>query len=407
MALWGNNDNVGSAGSVSLDYSNRVVSGWGTFTGALVSGVTSFAQAGFAKTGDIISFGQHGSGTYFGEAVIASIGSSMRLTIASTEALNGSAIAGVEYQISEKPSYTVGDPHWNIKRDSSPSINTIATGEAEFAVGVGSIAIPVVLTTIQPPVEAGDYLVNNSDNFEIVNVGLCTSRMLTTCITGDYVLRTISPDFFVSGESTVGLGTTRPTIAGAGETTAYTSGAVSSGATVIPLTDGNKYHIMAGDVVKLPGIANKVVYEKLNNSVTLTATVTAVASGAAVTFVSDTINIIDTPASGDLNLAVGDDLTWQGAGGSPGDVISLDAGVTAAISADATLTFKRRQNGYDAYVYGVSEVGVGTGTQYETSAGWVGVTTYMDNDNNLRVKKEVLVAMSGITTGNPESYPPE
>ncbi len=108
MALWGNNDNVGSAGSVSLDYSNRVVSGWGTFTGALVSGVTSFAQAGFAKTGDIISFGQHGSGTYFGEAVIASIGSSMRLTIASTEALNGSAIAGVEYQISEKPSYTVG-----------------------------------------------------------------------------------------------------------------------------------------------------------------------------------------------------------------------------------------------------------------------------------------------------------
>ena len=61
----------------------------------------------------------------------------------------------------------------------------------------------------------------------------------------------------------------------------------------------------------------------------------------------------------------------------------------------------------DAYVYGVSEVGVGTGTQYQTSAGWVGVQTYMDSDNNLRVKKEVLVAMSGITTGNPESYPPE
>ena len=55
----------------------------------------------------------------------------------------------------------------------------------------------------------------------------------------------------------------------------------------------------------------------------------------------------------------------------------------------------------------VSEVGVGTGTQYQTSAGWVGVQTYMDSDNNLRVKKEVLVAMSGITTGNPESYPPE
>ena len=403
MALWGNKDNVGSGSTVTLDYDNKVVSGWaGTATGA----GTTFGQIGAAKTGDIISFGQHGSGTYFGEAVIVSIASSLQCTIASTEALSGAAIAGVDYSISEKPVYTLGDSTYNVKKDASPSIDTIATGEAEFAVGVGSIAIPVVLSTIQPPVEAGDYLVNNSDNFEIVNVGLCTSRMLTTCITGDYVLRTISPDFLVSGETTVGLGTTQPTIAGAGETTATTSSSVSS-ATVVPLTNGNKYNILVGDVVKLPGIANKVVYEKLNNSVTLTATVTAVASGAAVTFVSDTINIIDTPASGDLNLAVGDDLTWQGAGGSPGDVISLDAGVTAAISADATLTFKRRQNGYDAYVYGVSGAGVGTGTQYETSAGWVGVTTYMDNDNNLRVKKEVLVAMSGITTGNPDSYPPE
>ena len=41
----------------------------------------------------------------------------------------------------------------------------------------------------------------------------------------------------------------------------------------------------------------------------------------------------------------------------------------------------------------------------QTSAGWVGVQTYMDSDNNLRVKKEVLVAMSGITTGNPECIP--
>ena len=28
MALWGNNDNVGSGGTVTLDYSNKVVSGW-------------------------------------------------------------------------------------------------------------------------------------------------------------------------------------------------------------------------------------------------------------------------------------------------------------------------------------------------------------------------------------------
>ena len=41
---------------------------------------------------------------------------------------------------------------------------------------------------------------------------------------------------------------------------------------------------------------------------------------------------------------------------------------------------------------------------FKTSAGWVGVTTYIDNRGALRVKKEVLVAMSGITTGNYPVY---
>ena len=49
MALWGNNDNVGSIGTVSLDYSNRVVSGWaGTATGLGVS----FGETGYAQAGD-------------------------------------------------------------------------------------------------------------------------------------------------------------------------------------------------------------------------------------------------------------------------------------------------------------------------------------------------------------------
>ena len=90
MALWGNKDNVGSGSTVTLDYDNKVVSGWaGTATGT----GTTFGQIGAAKTGDIISFGQHGSGTYFGEAVIISIASSLQCTIASTEALSGAAIA--------------------------------------------------------------------------------------------------------------------------------------------------------------------------------------------------------------------------------------------------------------------------------------------------------------------------
>ena len=70
MALWGNNDNVGSTGTVALNYATRVVTGTGT----------SFGIAGGCSEGDVIRFGIRGTvgsgGTYFGDAVIASIASS-------------------------------------------------------------------------------------------------------------------------------------------------------------------------------------------------------------------------------------------------------------------------------------------------------------------------------------------
>ena len=43
---------------------------------------------------------------------------------------------------------------------------------------------------------------------------------------------------------------------------------------------------------------------------------------------------------------------------------------------------------------------VGTSGYEKTDAGWVGITTYLDNSGSLRVKRETLVAMSGITTGS-------
>jgi hypothetical protein len=54
---------------------------------------------------------------------------------------------------------------------------------------------------------------------------------------------------------------------------------------------------------------------------------------------------------------------------------------------------------YKARVYGVSEdeADVAASTSYDaTHAGWVGVTTYLDWQGNLRTKTEVLVAMSSI-----------
>ena len=63
----------------------------------------------------------------------------------------------------------------------------------------------------------------------------------------------------------------------------------------------------------------------------------------------------------------------------------------------------------DSFVYGVADGGMtaATGTSYAlTHQGWVGVTTYMGSEGEMRVKHEVLVAMSGITTGNAPVFPP-
>jgi len=102
MALWGNNDAVGSTGTVSLNYSTLTVTGSGT----------SFGQTGSAQVGDVIRFGVR-SGTYFGDAVIVSVASTVSLTIGSTAGLSGAAIAGTDFSVSQLPKYTVLDSHYS------------------------------------------------------------------------------------------------------------------------------------------------------------------------------------------------------------------------------------------------------------------------------------------------------
>jgi hypothetical protein len=97
----------------------------------------------------LISFGQHGSGTYFGEAVIVSIASSLQCTIASTEALSGETIAGVEFTVSEKPVYTLGDPtFYNIKRDSAPTYQYFRQLELQIKLQVGSDTVGTDISEI-------------------------------------------------------------------------------------------------------------------------------------------------------------------------------------------------------------------------------------------------------------------
>ena len=81
MSLWGNNDNVTSAGKItSINYA----------TGAVTGNGTAWGDSGSAQVGDVLRIGVRGPGlaaTYFGDAVISSITSNTALSIASTASL--------------------------------------------------------------------------------------------------------------------------------------------------------------------------------------------------------------------------------------------------------------------------------------------------------------------------------
>jgi hypothetical protein len=173
MALWGNNDNKGSGGTVSLNYSTLVVTGSGT----------TFGQVGAAATGDVIRFGIRGSGgTYFGDAVIVGIASTTQCTIGSTAGLSGAAIAATSFYVSELPKYTVLDSTYSNANDANETIVTLpVTGTATTNAGVGTNIIPVIAPT---GFIVGDFLVNNSNNIVISTIGGSTITLGSTISAG-------------------------------------------------------------------------------------------------------------------------------------------------------------------------------------------------------------------------------
>ena len=132
MALWGNNDNVFSTGTVSLNYTpdgngNFVVTGSGT----------SFGQVGSASTGDVIRFGDR-SGTYYGDAVIVGIASTTQLSIASTSGLSGASISGAQFEVSQLPKYTIGDVKYSESASGTEDSYVYGVDSAETAVAVNT-----------------------------------------------------------------------------------------------------------------------------------------------------------------------------------------------------------------------------------------------------------------------------
>jgi len=98
MALWGNNDNIQTFGTVALSGN--------TVTGTATTFTTD------VEVGQVIRFGVRGGvGTYYGDAEVVSIASTQSLTIGSTAGLSPDLFGAgsTSYYISELPKYTVKD----------------------------------------------------------------------------------------------------------------------------------------------------------------------------------------------------------------------------------------------------------------------------------------------------------
>ena len=102
MALWGNNDNIQTFGTVSL--SGNTVTGTGTTFSTDI------------EVGQVIRFGVRGGvGTYYGDAVVVGVTSDLILTIGSTAGLSPDLFGAgsTSYYVSELPKYTVLDSKYS------------------------------------------------------------------------------------------------------------------------------------------------------------------------------------------------------------------------------------------------------------------------------------------------------
>jgi hypothetical protein len=122
MALWGTADSIHSPGTVTVNYTNKTITGSGT----------SFTAA---TAGSVISIGV---GKTFGEAVISGITSDTLISIATTQYLSGAVISGVAYTISQKPVYTLEDSNYSVAGAASTINNVYGVDITEAASNINT-----------------------------------------------------------------------------------------------------------------------------------------------------------------------------------------------------------------------------------------------------------------------------
>ena len=111
--------------------------------------------------------------------------------------------------------------------------------------------------------------------------------------------------------------------------------------------------------------------------------------GAGHTYFGDAV-IVAVASSESITIASTSGLSQVGFTTSARFTTCPQSGVTDTVYQEKGVTDR------DSVVYGISTAI--SGSYHVPHQGWVGVTTYVDMHGTLRVKSEVLVAMSGIDT---------
>ena len=429
MALWGNNDNIDSAGTVTVrfydswnypDIASNSVAGVGinTFVGIssaeVIGSGTSFGATGNCSIGDIIEFGDNSAGTWVGSAVIIGIASATNLTIGSTAGLSGAAISGLAYHVSQSPKYTIEDSSFSATQSAAAGINTLGfIGTASTAVGIGTSAFGIS-NLKDSEIKVSDLLINNDVAYTISNVGRAEVGVIGAVGIGSTTLRVNVPPGLNAGTDYLQQGGAAYKVVGLGETQGKV-GTAGVGTDKIPLTglDVARMHVKVNDFIITPLNGSLRISAVAASQVTVASTIANAATGLAFTVTSPGIVLLDRGVSeAYANAGVATFLRQDPNGAEVDTWVTASrgaAGAAAAVAEGDSIEFQRYMDGYNKYTYGVAAGGVGVALSsvYETGVGWVGVTTYRDNQGDLRVKKEILVSVSGITTGaNSETYPP-
>ena len=359
MSLWGNNDNKLSDGTVTVNHANRTVIGSGT----------TFGSVGCGATGDIIRFGQPFGTSNFGEAVIVAIAGTESIVIDSTAGLTPRDITGVNYQITQSPKSSVTDAAYNnfSRGDAQKGdlkLNTTINGN----VAIGGTEITTTAATTGAGIAAGDLVVIEH---------------------GELPPRLQFGEVFSVATNKVTVKNGLPSTHSAYKTD---GAAYATSVNVVNVQEATVRSILDGGAAgaHLDDIKVGDTFTIGTNSRAITGVARSVINGVPTAILTLVGNLTQAIAANPL-----------------GSTVILKRG---AISGSKIQVFGAEVNTNETQVVGVATAGVGAAhsTTFETGAGWVGVTTYNQQNEDgtftLRVKKEVLVAMSGIQTGNLPIY---